>query len=251
MNKSNFPRYLWKQRRSITALLLLATIFLSIGTNPSQFNLEQKGTELNELNLISSNNLEVDDPWFSSANNKPVKTYIQNTSQLINQVNSFNITAPAAVLESKIHSANLSFNFESNYNTSYILEDDSPLDYPIEAFTSRDNIHFSDTFYNETGDFGVGGIIQVSDGDVDPPSYADVFSTSKKVIVNYTANFSSVSGFDRSDIIGLRFSFVKDLDLDVTAQIYIWNFRVWALIVSWCIICKIPIFYYISFIFFR
>ncbi|MFX1502378.1 MAG: hypothetical protein ACFFDH_15565 [Promethearchaeota archaeon] len=213
-------------KRIFVASLFIIAIFFSSLNFPNNYNTYQNDkfestseeNQFKEINL--SSNLNLSDPITGSGLNQSVRIYVNNKSQNYNDNQEF-FEIPSLTSEEMILTyGNFSFEFQNNYTTDYVIEDDDALyaDNPI-AFDF--NASYSNIFYHN-GTPTSGGFSLLTDGD---PNGSPLVITSDNGVINFTitANYTDakfeidenrIVQFNRTKILAL----VSNLFFDLTAD---------------------------------
>jgi len=201
-------------------------------TNNNLNNLSDFNSDYNpEDRILSSSDLE--NPWVGIGNNRTVYTYLYNLSYKENQENGFNITVDTSPSES--YSGIFNFTFDSEYNTTYVIENDSPLSCSFSNISSRanqywqpNNITGPDHAYLEIGTpvSGHDNFSQLADTDLNTYYAANSEYISQNNIINfiYEANFTTVLDFNKTETLGFIYNILYRSTKDVDFKLYIYNY---------------------------
>ncbi|MBD3352794.1 MAG: hypothetical protein GF364_15000, partial [Candidatus Lokiarchaeota archaeon] len=132
---------------ALFSVIMLFPIFINSRILISE-NLRLDEIENVQIHDIESSSLtDLETSWTGSGNNKTVKTYLLNQSSCSNQQDEFNISVDTS--PSEISYGDFNFTFDSDYNTQYQFEQDSPLLNSNTNVSSRANQNWQPS--NATG----------------------------------------------------------------------------------------------------
>ena len=165
--------------------------------------------------------------------NQTIRVYMDNKSTIDNKEGNFEIKAPADNMN--LSKGEFDFNFNNNFTTDYVIEEDDALDPNGNNYFEeyRFNDAFSNLTFNEGSGDQSGGFFKIVDGD-DNSTFWNLTSSINGVL-NFTimANFSDVSGaiqtvypidFNRSNIVGFILNFTYKLSRDANVTVNMKDF---------------------------
>lgn len=222
-----------KDIRSILLIgLFITLIFISNLPTSNHFNYLSDNREnslphkIDDENLPLTSSLNLTDFITGDGVNQTVRAYVNNNSRSSNNQNGmFEINAPAS--NTNLSYGDFKFNFDNNFTTSYVIEDDNAL-YPSSRYFEkyRFNSIYSYLFVNEGTEDPANDFTDVVDDGVSEYNTYWNISSSVNGIVNVTivANFSGVAGidfaFDRENIIALILNFTYRIDKNAEVTVY-------------------------------
>ncbi len=220
----------WKTLKKLSLTMLITMLFLvsiSIPMNIQPNNTIFNNTDSPIVELPNASLFEYENPINGAGNNRTLRTFLQNSSEA-SGVNTFNISSDSN--DEFLNKGQYNFTFDKSYNTTYTLEDDTPMLSPNEPFGLNEYVSSENTIYVETGIVTNGNNESITDEDTD---HLEISHSLNEVIFNLTTDFSSstknnsVIGF----IIELKLRVLTNpVDLDVS--IYDLNESKWDTVFS-------------------
>ncbi|QEE16662.1 hypothetical protein DSAG12_02492 [Promethearchaeum syntrophicum] len=206
----------WKTLKKISLTMSIALLFLisiSIPMNIQPNNINFNNTDPSVVELPNTSLFEYENPIYGTGNNRTLRTFLQNSSEA-SGVSKFNISSDSN--DEYLNKGQYNFTFDKSFNTTYILEDDTPLVSPDTDFDLNEEISL-----NNNLTLGSSGSITNGGTDSDIASidfdYIEITSSGNLAIFNLTTDFSNsdynetVIGF----IVELNLRLFDDADLNV------------------------------------
>ncbi|MFX1372485.1 MAG: hypothetical protein ACFFCE_11555 [Promethearchaeota archaeon] len=224
-------------KRIFVASLFIIAIFFSNVNFPSNYNTYQndkiestsEDNQFKEINL--SSNLNLSDSITGVGDDQNVRIYVNNKSQNYKNNQDFFEIPSLASKEMVLTYGNFSFEFQNNYTTDYVIEDDDALYVDKENTIAFDfNPSYSNISYNSGtpvyDDFSL-----LTDDDDD--TYLEIDSTGSIINFTITANYTNTEfiidpvdrrvQFNRTNILALISNLIFDLNADANLTVRIKN----------------------------
>ncbi len=182
---------------------------------------------LDEINL--SSNLNLSDTITGSGVDQEIRIYVNNVSQNLNDNQEFFEIPSLASEEMFLTYGNLSFSFQNNYTTDYVIEDDDAL--YAENFISFDFDPGNSSITYHNGSWNSGDFSKLTDGLSN--TYIDIDSTYGLLNFTISANFTNTEfeietnefvQFNRTKILALISTLLFQLNNDANLTVRIKDF---------------------------
>jgi len=196
----------WKTLKKLSLTMLITMLFLvsiSIPRNIQPNNTLINTTDSSIVELPNASLFEYENPINGAGNNRTLRTFLQNSSEA-SGVDSFNISSDSN--DEFLNKGQYNFTFDQSFNTTYTLEDDTPLSLPNEIFELNEYDSSENLLFNKSGaiTYGDNDSIIAKGGE-----YIEITSSAQSAIFNMTTDFSS-SGTNN-----LVIGFIVELELRV------------------------------------
>jgi len=200
----------WKTLKKLSLTMLITMLFLvsiSIPRNIQPNNTLINNTDSSIVELPNASLFEYENPINGAGNNRTLRTFLQNSSYS-SGINTFNISSDSN--DEFLNKGQYNFTFDQSYNTTYTLEDDTPLVSPNTDFGINEYESSENTIYVETGNVDNGNNDSIiTDEDFDQ---LEISSVGNLAIFNLTTDFSSSS--TNNSVIG----FIIEMKLQLTVN---------------------------------
>ncbi len=226
-----------KDIRSILLIgLFITLIFVSNLPTSNHFNYLSDNAEnslpqkIDDENLPLTSSLNLTDFITGDGVNQTVRAYMDNKSRSVNNQNGmFEINAPAS--NTNLSYGDFKFNFDNNFTTDYIIEDDNALnpfgpsyfeEYKFDE--SFSNLTINDGIGDPSGDFS--NVIDEDSGLYWNISNNGANSVDFTILANFSGAVRTINDldFNRKNIIGFILNFTYSLSDDANLSVQLRDF---------------------------
>jgi hypothetical protein len=200
---------------SLMFVLLFSLSLFSQILNISDYGDGEQTTESVDFPSIQSAN-EYENLIYGQGDNRTQKIYLTNTSS-VTSTDAFNISSNSA--DEYLSYGQYNFTFPKNYNTSYVLEDDTPLESPkFHSWSKHNEINLN----NGTLSSGDNSSLQLNNDqyaklicNTSDPKVVDIFASTD--FSNYTYSNKTILGYQ----IQIKLTSNTSMQLNLTAKDFI------------------------------
>ncbi len=191
---------------------------MNIQPNNTIFN----NTDPSIVELPNASLYEYENPINGAGNNRTLRAFLQNSSEA-SGVNSFNISSDSN--DEILNKGQYNFTFDKSFDTTYTLEDDTPLVSPNYDFDLNEYVSSQNLLFNKSGEITLGDNDSI---DAKSGEYIDITSSNKLASFNLSADF--LSSLDFNIVIGFILELeliVPDYPVDLNISIYDPKDEIW------------------------
>jgi hypothetical protein len=179
----------WKTLKKLSLTMLITMLFLvsiSIPRNIQPNNTIINNTDSSIVELPNASLFEYENPINGAGNNRTLRTFLQNSSEA-SGFNSFNISSDSN--DEFLNKGQYNFTFDQSFNTTYTLEDDTPLVSPNDVFGLNEYASTNNTMYFDSGSISEGNNASlITNGDNDILKITSEGGTPNLVIFNISTD---------------------------------------------------------------